>query len=75
MGGLGPYRVNGEPDAFGKYDSYAPHILNLLQSGASEDQLANAFDHITNDLMGLGAGDHKNATVALLTLRVRQAVI
>lgn len=66
-----PIGVNGEPDAFGEYDSYAPHILNLLQSGASEDQLANALDHITNDLMGLGAGGHKIAVAALLALRVR----
>lgn len=66
-----PIGVNGEPDAFGEYDSYAPHILTLLQSGASKDQLANALDHITNDLMGLGAGRHENAITALLALRIR----
>lgn len=66
-----PIGVKGEPDAFGEYDSYAPQILNLLQSGASEEQLGNALDHITNDLMGLGTGGHKKAIEALLALRMR----
>lgn len=65
-----PIGVNGEPGALGEYDSYAPHILNLLRSGVTEDQLVRALDHITNDLMSLGSGGQENTAAALLALHI-----
>ena len=48
-----PIGVRGIPEAVDEYDSYAPAILQLLESGASNRELADHLTSIVRDRMEL----------------------
>ena len=37
-----------------EYDSYAPHVLGMLQQGATSDEIRDHLEHTREETMGLG---------------------
>jgi hypothetical protein len=53
--------INVQPGTLGpadEYDSYAPHIVSMVKSGCTIEQLAAHLDHLCVEIMGLGASSH-----------------
>ncbi|WP_010161186.1 hypothetical protein [Sphingomonas sp. PAMC 26617] len=48
-----PIGVRGIPEAVDEYDSYAPAVLELLESGASDQHIADYLTGVTRDRMEL----------------------
>ena len=47
-----PIGVAEWPEAEDEYDGYVPHIVSLLDNGASEEKVANYLDTIATERMG-----------------------
>lgn len=47
-----------------EYDSYAPHIVTLLLSGATRSEIADELERIRTQLIGLPAMRRRDAQVA-----------
>ena len=63
-----PIGVRGIPEALDEYDMYAPAVLELLQRGASDRDVASYLTSVVRDRMELRASPEKDADVAV-TLR------
>ena len=37
-----------------EYDSYAPHIVSMVRSGCTTEDLTSHLDHLATEIMGLG---------------------
>jgi len=48
-----PIGVRGIPEAVSEYDSYAPAVLELLETGASDRHVAEYLTTVIRDRMGL----------------------
>jgi len=70
-----PIGVNDEPNAFGEYDSYAPKILEMVQAGASKEDLYMHLLSIEEGMMGLRlkSDNAKNETIQRLMTEVKEA--
>jgi hypothetical protein len=47
-----------------EYDSYAPHIVTLLRSGASQTEIANELQRIRTEPIGLPANRPRDEEMA-----------
>ncbi len=53
--------INVQPGTVGpadEYDSYAPHIVSMVKSGCTIEQLAAHLDHLCVEKMGLGTSSN-----------------
>jgi hypothetical protein len=55
-----------------EYDSYAPHIVSLVEGGCSADALVAHLEHLTTDTMGIGSNVRANAKFAAEIIRLLQ---
>ena len=63
-----PIGIKDVEQCYDEYDSYIPSILNLIDSGAALDELAQLLDEIVSKRMGLGSNMTESARVAALLL-------
>lgn len=61
-----PIGVRGIPEAVDEYDSYAPAVLELLESGASDQSIADYLTGITRDRMELRIDQKAYADIAAM---------
>jgi len=55
-----------------EYDSYAPHIVSMVECGCTMEELAGHLDHLSSDTMGVGSNlkaSQKFAAQIVRTLR------
>ena len=55
-----------------EYDSYAPHIVSMVESGCSADVLVAHLEHLTVDTMGVGSNVRANTKFAAEIMRTLQ---
>ena len=61
-----PIGVRGIPEAVDEYDSYAPAVLELLESGASDRSIADYLTGVTRDRMELRPDPKAHANIAAM---------
>ncbi len=59
----------GEGSPEDEYDSYAPHIVTMLQAGASADDLAAHLQHVRTVVMGVPGNFENDLKCAQAILR------
>jgi hypothetical protein len=69
-----PIGVRGIEEAKDEYDSYASPVLELLERGSAEDEVADYLTCVETERMGLKAHRDKNSDVAAL-LRELHALV
>jgi hypothetical protein len=57
----GAARRGGPAD---EYDSYAPHIVSLIEGGGSMDQLLTHLSHLRTETMGMPANSELDKEAA-----------
>lgn len=55
-----------------EYDSYAPHIVSLVESGCSADALVAHLEHLSVDKMGVGSNLRASTKFAAEIIRTLQ---
>lgn len=68
-----PIGVRGIPEAVDEYDSYAPAMLELLESCASDRQIADYLTGVTLDRMELRPNPKADEDIAAM-LRALHAI-
>ena len=53
-----------------EYDSYAPRVVSLIESGASDEAIADYLAELESDVIGVGAG----LDLVQIAAKVRAAV-
>ena len=61
-----PIGVRGIPEAADEYDSYAPHVLGMLEQGAEDGAVADYLTGVVRDRMELRPSPEKDADIAAL---------
>jgi len=61
-----PIGVRGIPEAVDEYDSYAPAILQMLETGASDRQIAEYLTDIVRDRMELRPNPKADEDIAAM---------
>jgi hypothetical protein len=69
-----PIGVRGIAEAKDEYDSYASPVLELLERGSAEEEVADYLTCVETERMALAAHRDKNADVAAL-LRELHALV
>ena len=49
-----------------EYDSYAPHIVSIVESGCSVEALAAHLEHLATSVIGVGSNELRSAEFAAL---------
>lgn len=61
-----PIGVRGIPEAVDEYDSYAPAVLQMLETGASDQQIADYLTSVVRDRMGLRPNPKADEDIAAM---------
>jgi hypothetical protein len=61
-----PIGVRGIPEALDEYDSYAPPVLELLERGSQNEEVAAYLGRVECERMELPPHPDRNADVAAL---------
>ena len=61
-----PIGVRGIPEAVDEYDSYAPAVLQLLESGASDRHIADYLTSVIRDRMELRPNPKADEDIAAM---------
>lgn len=69
-----PIGVRGIPEAFDEYDAYAPALLDMLDRGATNQEIADHLAGVVHDRMALRPDPDREAAVAAL-LRELHAIL
>jgi hypothetical protein len=64
-----PIGVNAIPEARDEYDDYVEGVYSLLQSGVSDEQLAQHLLYIASDTMGLSGATLEDMKPTVEALR------
>jgi hypothetical protein len=65
----------GEGSPEDEYDSYAPHIVSLVQNGASLNELTTHLGQVRTETMGLPANPEADGKAAAEIIRVITAQV
>lgn len=60
--------INVAPGAaapLGEYDSYAPHLVSMVEGGCTIDDLAEHLEHLCVQVMGLGSSSAQSRSHSL----------
>ena len=61
-----PIGVRGIPEAVDEYDSYAPAVLQMLETGASDQQIADYLTSVVRDRMELRPNPKADEDIAAM---------
>ena len=61
-----PIGVRGIPEAVDEYDSYAPAVLQMLETGASDRHIADYLTSVVRDRMELRPNSKADADIAAM---------
>ncbi|MGN7997661.1 hypothetical protein [Sphingomonas sp. 22176] len=61
-----PIGVRGIPKAVGEYDNYAPAVLEMLETGASDRQIADYLTSVVRDRMELRPNPKADEDIAAM---------
>ena len=61
-----PIGVRSIPEAADEYDSYAPVVLQMLETGASDRHIADYLTSVVRDQMGLGLNPKADEDITVL---------
>ena len=61
-----PIGVRGIPEAVDEYDSYAPAVLQMLETGASDQHIADYLTSVVRDRMELRPNPKADEDIAAM---------
>ena len=61
-----PIGVRGIPEAVDEYDSYAPAVLQMLETGASDRQISDYLTSVVRDRMELRPNPKADEDIAAM---------
>ena len=61
-----PIGIRSMPEAADEYDSYAPVVLQMLETGASDRHIADYLTNVVRDQMALGPNPKADEDITVL---------
>ena len=68
-----PIGVNSNPNLVDEYDSYAPQIVSMVESGCSSDALVAHLEHLSVHTIGVGSNVRASMKFAAEIIRTLQS--